>query len=54
MAEKRTKIKDNVTRSKFIKIRVTVQEQEQFRMMAVDRGVTVSKMIVDLLKDSAK
>lgn len=54
MVEKRTKVKDQVTRSKFIKIRVTEQEQEQFRMMAVDRGVTLSKMIVDLLKGNAK
>ncbi len=42
---------EKVNRSKFIKIRVTPAEQELFRKLASEKGVTLSKLITDLLKE---
>jgi len=51
MTEKRPKVK--VTRTKFLKIRVTPEEQEKIRLMAIDRGVSVSKFITLAMEEYA-
>jgi predicted DNA binding CopG/RHH family protein len=43
-----------VIRNKFIKIRVTPAEQERFRQLASERGITLSKLVTDLLEEQHK
>lgn len=52
--EKRHKLlvqpgKEKVIRDKWIKVRVTPAELEKFRIIALDRGTTISGLIVSIL-----
>jgi len=49
MTEKRPK--EKVRRTKFLKIRVTPEEQEKIRLAALDRGVSVSRFITSALEE---
>mgnify|MGYP000888041012 CR=1 FL=1 len=46
--------KELITRDKFIKIRVTPAERERFKQLASERGVTLSKLVTDLLEEQHK
>ena len=52
-AQKRASLKYQADKAQ-IKITVTPDQRDRYQKLATDRGVTLTKLIVDLLEDNIK